>query len=158
MKPGYLLLDVDGCLAPFSELSGYTYDDNTGVYYSESNAKWLNQMRDRITLVWATAWEHEANEVISPLHDLHHLPTIEFDNGLQRVLCSDGWMDWKLPSIINWVGGAPFCWIDDEISKEAFFWAEVRNKYHPTLFVQTDPLYGFRPEHMTQIEEWVDSL
>ena len=77
--------------------------------------------------MWATGWEHHANEVLAPVFGLPPLPYICFD---EEAAPHEGW---KLPSIRRYVGNHPFVWIDDDTSAEAHRWAERRSA--PTLLL-----------------------
>lgn len=56
-------------------------------------------------LVWATTWEHLANEYIGPALGLPKLPVIEW--GFKSF-------HWKYDAVLEYTNGAPFVWFDDQ--------------------------------------------
>ena len=76
-----LLLDVDGVLNPYA-------------------APWLAELAARFRIVWATAWQAEANRLLAPLLALPELPVIRFP------VVADQPID-KLPAVIGFAGDEP---------------------------------------------------
>ena len=127
-----LLMDIDGVLCPLGDrgretlidagLSGQTY-----LRYSVHTPQRLQRLAKVFRLVWATSWEHEANEVLAPALGLAPLPVIVFDDEAQVG------ESWKLPAIKAYVGDRPFAYIDDDIGRDAEAWAATRRA--PTLLL-----------------------
>lgn len=177
-----LMLDVDGVLAPFGTdewcPDGY-YERRFGgmsVYLSDHNATRLARLRQYVDLMWATAWEDQANELLLPSLSLEApLPCIYFDHRienrgegpevqgasrrLKETIFDPGVRTWKLPWIRQWAEmnpTRPFIWVDDEIDKDAFSWADEREI--PTLMLRANPCVGFTDAHADLIEQWAKDL
>ena len=77
-----LLLDVDGVLFPFRNASpppGYLLVESaeSTVWIKASHGEALRNLSSLFELVWATTWEHKANQIIGPALGLDQLPVIE---------------------------------------------------------------------------------
>lgn len=159
MKP-YLLVDVDGVLAPVvfgpappgfemhtvRALTGTDHD----VWLNPEHGAWLRMLAELYELVWATGWEHEAHRLLGPLLGLPEMPVIEFTN--RPVF---GVPLWKLPDVIEFVGDAPAAWIDDDIDVVVEQWAAEREA--ATLLIRTDREVGFMRDHVAQLVEFAES-
>ncbi len=160
MEKPLLLLDVDGVLCPFgcsTPPEGYSRNPgNPWVWYSAENGRRLRELEDRFDIVWATMWEHDANDVIAPLHGLGQYPVIMF---------STRPMDWgdagdlefntyKLPSVMEFIGDRPFAWVDDHLWEDAFYWAEQRDKEIPSLLIRPQPYEGITEDTFEQLTEF----
>lgn len=144
VKP-LLLIDVDGVLFPTGGTipPGFEYHE-TDHYYAVLNpthGEWLSELADHFEMVWATTWEHQANQVIAPLLGIKPLPVIEFSMGKGETR--------KLPSVIEFVERRPAAWLDDELFLDAFSWAETRPE--PTLLVSPKPSVGVTRTHVDQL-------
>jgi hypothetical protein len=137
-----LLLDVDGVLNPYAapgQPDGFEQHlllDEL-VWLAPQHGAWLRPLLDRFELVWATGWEHNANQLIAPILGLPALPVIEFPRE------ADGRF-FKLPTIARFAAGRPLVWIDDELTDEAHAWAAARAL--PTRLVDADPAIGLTEE------------
>jgi hypothetical protein len=109
-----LFLDVDGPLIPFGLPPGQypTYpgprDDGASPLLDRlSPAHGPRLLALPYELVWATAWEDEANELVAPRLGLPQLPVVTFppdDEQDERIgLC------YKTRTLIDWAAGRPFC-------------------------------------------------
>lgn len=131
-KP-WLLLDVDGVVIPFGRIDALslTYPmlgtDSEYVRHDPNLPEWLTRLRERFEIVWATAWEDQANAVLVEILGLPPLPVIRFDDDVEPGL------DYKLPAIQRFVGDRPCAWVDDAIGFDAHAWAAERRA--PTLFL-----------------------
>jgi hypothetical protein len=97
-----------------------------------------------LELVWATTWEHRANEWIRPRIGLdRELPVIEFGSG--AVV--------KRPAVQRWAGDRPLAWFDDSFTVLDVEWADARGV--PTLLVPIRPEVGLRESDLPQVAEWV---
>lgn len=91
--------------------------------------------------MWATTWEHSANEAMSPVLGLGQLPVIEFDRGSGDT--------WKLPSVQEFVSDHAMAWVDDGLYIDAFTWAREREE--PTLLIRTSSSVGMTADHFDQL-------
>ena len=145
-KPPYLLVDVDGVLAPFvfgaappgfdlhtvRASNGRDYD----VWLNPDHGRWLRTLEEHFELVWATGWEHEAPRLLGPLLGLSDMPVIEFTH--RPVF---GIPLWKLPDVAEW--------IDDDIDVAVESWASRRTP--PTLLIRTDRTIGLTRRHVVEL-------
>jgi hypothetical protein len=127
------------------------------ILVSPANITRLRALAQAFELAWATSWEHHANSVIAPLHEIGALPVIEWDTDALGgdVLPEDqpdgwtGYHDWKLPWIERYAGDRPFAWVDDEVSDAGIKWAERRSI--PSLFVRPSSNNGLSDDHVVRL-------
>ncbi len=145
-----LLLDIDGVLSPFGGGPPPGFKRETvgsyEVIWSPQHRDWLLQLSQSFQLVWATTWEHSANEAMSPILQLGQLSVIEFDRGTGDT--------WKLPSVQEFVGNRPAAWIDDDLYLDAHEWARQRDA--PTLLIRTSSSVGLTKAHVDQLQTFAD--
>ncbi|RSM76755.1 hypothetical protein DMH04_36140 [Kibdelosporangium aridum] len=161
MSRGLLLLDVDGPLNPFAAKPhrrppGYeTFRKQTRM--RRSLRVWLNPRHGLLlralaeetglTLVWATSWQHEANDYIGPVIGLPPLPVIEFT--VRR--------DWKWPAVTEYAAGRPLAWFDDQFDRGRQNFETERGDT-PTLLCHVDPASGLRDRHFEAVRAWAKRL
>lgn len=152
MRP-QLLLDVDGVLNPTGGgvLRGFerTMINGYELRWSPQHRLWFEELASLFDLVWATTWEHHANQALSPLLGLPQLPVIEFD----RPSDAD---TKKLPAVQLWVGDRPFAWVDDHLYPDAFEWAVER--ISPALLIRPASSIGMTEAHVDELRSFADSL
>jgi hypothetical protein len=131
-------LDVDGVLNPSSDQPGFELFEVTvmegslpdspfvnplvvpgtvlSVRLSKVHAEWITSLREVAEVVWATTWEHAANELLAPLLGIEPLGVIEhstvpptFSQWRNGEVAS-----WKFESIDAHVGDRPLVWVDDQ--------------------------------------------
>ncbi|MFD8571065.1 hypothetical protein [Streptomyces sp. NPDC059639] len=155
--PPLLFLDIDGPLIPFgSPASGASPAPDAGPGHPL-----LGRLDPTIgprllalgcTLVWATTWEHEANEVVAPRIGLPPLPVIEWPAspavGVPRGL------HWKTPALVAWAAGRPFVWVDDEIGAMDREWVAAQHP-GPALLHRVDPATGLAYDDFTALADWL---
>jgi hypothetical protein len=151
-----LLVDVDGVLNPWLAEDcpdGYhEYDFFPGerVLLSPGHGELLTSLASSYELVWATAWEHRANQLICPVLAMPELPVIEFPLGGRDLMFR------KLPSVIDAVGDRPCAWIDDAHQPDHYAWAQERGA--PTLLIDIDPAEGLTREVIAILADWAAGL
>lgn len=105
-------------------------------------------------LVWATAWMHDANQVIAPLLRLPPLPVAD----LPEAPLEDpvGTLHWKTAALVAAAGGRRFVWVDDEISDIDRAWVEEHHE-GAALLHRVDPRSGLTDVDLAQIGNWLSS-
>jgi hypothetical protein len=160
--PPLLFLDVDGPLIPFGSPS---VPSSTAAAGSPTGPDRGNPLLERLDpglgprllaldcqLIWATTWMEEANEVVSPLVGLPRLPVVEWPapgadqgpNGLH----------WKTGPLVEWAGGRPFIWVDDEIGTMDHLWVDASHP-GPSLLHRVDPAAGLVDADFRALAAWL---
>ncbi|MFQ5968727.1 MAG: hypothetical protein ACE5MI_14175 [Acidimicrobiia bacterium] len=156
-KP-YLLIDVDGVLAPFgpgvkpSGFSRYTVagEGEHRVWLNRAHGAWLSALHQRYELVWATGWGRQAAQLIAPILELPPMAVIEFSRSPALGAA------WKLPDVVAFVGDTPTAWIDDDLDALAGQWAAHRSS--PTLLIKPDRAVGLTRHHIKQLIDFSHTL
>src|SRR5579859_7214416 len=102
-----LFLDVDGVVLPIgADL------DELGVDLGRQLAALPAE------LVWATAWEHDANDELAPRLGLPALPVVEWPDASDERDAQDAYfgLHWKTRALVEWAAGRDFAWADDEVT------------------------------------------
>ncbi len=153
MVAPYLLLDVGGVLSPYglTPPSDFSEREIGGIWvvWTDSHAGRIERLAESFELVWATTWEHYANQALCPALGINPLPYIRFVRGQTETR--------KLDSVREFVGDRPAAWIDDDLYDDAHSWARLRNETTPTLLVQTTPSIGFTDEHVDELLAFASS-
>lgn len=158
-----LFLDVDGPLIPFGG-TPEQYPEGYPTYApAEAGA---NPLLARVNpalgprllalpcdLVWATTWESEANESLSPLLGLPDLPVVTWPPEPSYEDVPRG-LHWKTRPLLDWSGGRPFAWLDDEITDADRAWALA---HHParSLLLRVDHRHGITDADFAALEAWL---
>jgi hypothetical protein len=151
-----LLVDVDGVLNPWLAkgcppgFGEYDLIPGERVLLSPGHGELLLSLEGAYELVWATAWEHRANQLISPVLALPELPVIEFPLEGRDLYFR------KLPAVIEAVGNRPCAWIDDEHQLDHYSWADRRGV--PTLIVDINPARGLTSDIVARLAQWAEDL
>ncbi|WND33985.1 hypothetical protein RI578_06610 [Streptomyces sp. BB1-1-1] len=174
-----LLLDVDGPLNPFAapphrRPAGYgthrlkpdtwiAQHDRLPEHRVKPLRVWLNPAHGPalqalpFDLVWATTWEHDANEWIGwriGLPRTEDLPVIEF--GDQFVSRPDGTYvkTWR---VVEYSAGRPFAWVDDQITAVDQAYVD-RHHDGPALLHWVDPAKGLTDDDFAALTAWAARL
>jgi hypothetical protein len=147
-----LLIDVDGVICPYGDELGdpdaaglaLTTIGYSRVWLSHRVGACLLRLQSMFQLVWCTAWEDMAAEVLAPHLGMPPMPVIHFD----APTASDG--HWKWPAIEAFVADRPFAWIDDEIASDDF--ARAARRTVPTMLVRVEGARGLDEKHVNQLE------
>jgi len=151
-----LFLDVDGVLNPYGAENysdHYTaYDLFPGeepVHVSWTHTDLIHRLATAFEIVWATAWNEEANTVLAPLLGIAPLPVaimpkIPFEPR-DKVL-----------AVSAYAQDRPAVWIDDLHTPEGRAWAAARTA--PTLLISVTASTGLNADHAEEALGWVGNL
>lgn len=155
-----LYVDIDGVLNPQSPRHPHHFAEHmvgaATVKVSSQHGDWLRELADHYELVWATLWEHNANEHMSPLLSLPELPVVEFSRyrrqkGDPRFRAAQLFEMRKWAAILRHADGRPFAWIDDviptRIKRQAWSCRGI-------LLVAVDPREGLTRRHVDKLLAW----
>ncbi|QYC38237.1 hypothetical protein Nocox_03035 [Nonomuraea coxensis DSM 45129] len=161
MRP-LLLLDVDGVLNPIGRphpgyrryrcvVEGETYV----VHLDPGHGRRLLDLAEGTgaELVWATTWEHHANEWIAPRIGLPSLPVVTVNTGTAPV--SERGEMFKTPAVAAYAGRRPFVWFDDQVWAEDEEYLRVHQGVGDFLLVQVAPKGGLTSDHLGMAREWL---
>jgi hypothetical protein len=160
-----ILLDVDGPLNPYDANPnrrplGYTTIRVRPSMWSghQPLRVWLNPGHGALLielaqefdaeLVWATTWEHDANEFIGPVIGLPELPVIEF--GFKGT-------NWKFDAVLEFAGERALVWLDDDFAhyrSEGDRFIRARGDA-PTRLHTVDPRIGLTALDLSQVRRWL---
>ncbi|TJZ57492.1 hypothetical protein FCH28_05305 [Streptomyces piniterrae] len=158
-----LFLDVDGTLLPYGGANLPSTLEQWGQWQHVSNpqlAKLVPAHGSRLLampcdLMWATAWMHDANEVIAPLLRLPRLPVVDLPDAPEED--ETGVLHWKTRTLVETAAGRPFAWVDDEISDLDRAWVEAQ---HPgqALLHRVDSATGLTDTDLALLDAWVQNV
>ncbi|MFF3015121.1 hypothetical protein [Streptomyces sp. NPDC057939] len=171
-----LLLDVDGPLnpfrSPFASLRGYTSHrmrPDVWLSYRDPESRAARRgARVRLhpshgaqllglpfEIVWATAWTHQANTMISPHIGLPtDLRVVEWPELFARD--PEG-LSWKTRALTEWAAGRPFAWVDDMITPRDRAWVAAHHPA-PALLLKVLPRHGLRSRDFTALTRWAGGI
>lgn len=196
-----LLLDVDGPLNPFRQLTkkGFLepkvrgggrrfewkrhvlfppgWDSGLPVVLSEDHGREFAKLAPLFTMIWATTWNHAANEYIAPRIGLPQLPVLEFpSDGYER-----DWVrnqrhrgSWKTMHIARWLDDygwyrdeagvsqrLPWVFIDDEVNRFdnawlSYYWNEPSKQepVAPRKLHRVEPSWGLSAQDFKELRKW----
>jgi hypothetical protein len=164
-KPA-ILLDVDGPLNPYTARNGLPegftehlmrprgWEVGKPLKVRLRGSDGFRLMETGCEIIWATAWEDEANDWIGPHIGLPKLPHIDW---IDKNHWNIEKLHWKTKRIVQWMAenrpGIPFIWIDDEVTRRDRDWIE---EFCPegSGILLISPKYGLEEGHFERIEEW----
>lgn len=155
-----IYLDVDGVLNPCKGKNPLKHWKDYRKYQTnpETTLKiWLSKelgeqlKRLPAELVWATTWEHYANEWISPILGLPELRVLPFLPDRKDVIKNSG----KRTVVSSDSKDNAIVWIDDCLGPDDFAWINDRSLSYPTLGVKPKPSVGLTKTHLNQIEQFL---
>ncbi|WP_027346760.1 HAD domain-containing protein [Hamadaea tsunoensis] len=161
-----LFLDVDGTLLPLGGVTSPRTEEGWAAWQEDDNPLLVRLTPGHgprlaalgCEMMWATAWMHDANEVIAPRLGLPRLPVVELgelppvDAG--AIAEDDPDLGWKTRALVEVAAGRAFVWIDDEISHtDRAYIAEHHSG--PALVHRVDTKHGITEADLVAVETWV---
>jgi hypothetical protein len=157
-KRPLLFLDVDGPLLPFGGAQPLdAWDAGPDAYLSRlDRSVGLRLAALPCDLVWATAWEDEANIEIAPRIGLPQLPVVNWPASSDERERMDEWLGlhWKTRTLVEWAAGRPFIWVDDEITRADQDWVSANHPSRAFLH-HVESSRGLDDKDFTSLEEWL---
>jgi hypothetical protein len=162
-----LFLDVDGPLNPYAAKperrpAGYTTLRVPREREPGTTLRvWLNPEHGRALLdleyelCWATAWEGRANRWVGPTINLPELPYVDF--GAVRLQERPDGVHWKTAVVVEYAGGRPFAWVDDELGDLDHAYVAAHHP-GPALLHHVNPRIGLLDEDFTVLADFANSL
>jgi hypothetical protein len=149
-----LFLDVDGTLLPFAPRGRTARPRGNPLLDRLDPADGARLRSLGCSLVWATTWMHEANEVLSPRLGLPSLPLVDWSDDEEQPPLE---VHWKTPSLVRWAAGRPFAWLDDEIFDADRRWIAA---HHPAraLAHRVDPRSGLIAADFAAVQRWLAAI
>jgi hypothetical protein len=149
-------VDVDGVISlfgfdgPINQAGGrMQLIDGMAHCISQEAGPQLRRLGEVYELIWATGWEHRANDHLPLILGLPgDLPVLSFD-GRARF----GSAHWKLDALSEYGFNRPLAWIDDSFDASCHEWAAQREA--PTLLCPTDSDIGLTDAHTEALLAWV---
>lgn len=168
--PPLLFLDVDGPLIPFGgppgrfphgypefrHAPGLPGADTHPLLSRLDPAHGARLAALPCTLVWATTWEDDANEVVAPRLGLPPLPVVHWPEPSAEDERDDArhGLHQKTRTLVAWAAARPFAWVDDEPTAADRAWVADRHPA-PALLHRVDPRTGLTAADMTVLRAWL---
>jgi hypothetical protein len=155
-----LALDIDGTISlfgfeqsDFGDLPGrFHLIDGVAHCIPEQAGSRVLRLAERFEVVWATGWEHRANDVLPTILGLpEDLPVLTFGGRAEF-----GTAHWKLEALDEYARDRPLAWVDDSLDKSCQRWAAGRGA--PTLLVPCLPERGLEDAHVETLLDWADEV
>lgn len=153
-----LFLDVDGPLLPFG---GGPLFEPQPVGPDTHLARLDPALGPRLAalpceLVWATAWEDDANSEIAPRIGLPQLLVVNWPASTDEREREDEWLGvhWKTRHLVEWAAARPFVWVDDEITDADQAWV-LANHPSPALLHRVDSSLGLADDDFAALDHWL---
>jgi hypothetical protein len=146
-----LFLDVDGTLLPFAPRVRSAPDRDNPLLARLDPADGTRLRALGCSLVWATTWMNDANEVVSPRLGLPWLPVLDWSDADEDPPTG---VHWKTPALVRWAAGRPFAWLDDEIFDADRRWIAEHHPA-PALARRVDPRSGLTEADFDEVRRWL---
>jgi hypothetical protein len=153
-----LFLDVDGTLLPFGQdLQRKPGDAALDSHLVRLNpAVGLRLAALPCKLVWASAWEDEANAEVAPRIGLPGLPVVTWPEPSAEGEREDQWfgLHWKTRALVEWATGRSFAWVDDEITDADREWVSDHHRGR-ALLQHVDSSRGLTDADFAALDAWL---
>ena len=153
-----LFLDVDGPVLPFGAGPvGMPWDDAIDARLARLNHSLGRRLAALpCRLVWATAWEEDANVEIAPRIGLPELPVVFWPESSDEREREDTWfgLHWKTRALASWAAGRSFVWVDDEVTDADREWVSEHHAGRALLH-RVDSSRGLSDEDFIALDEWL---
>lgn len=155
-----LFLDVDGPLIPFGgppeDYPAYQESEASPVLSRVNPAHGPRLLGLGGELVWATAWEDDANTYVGPILGLPELEVVHWPEPtlLEAVYDEEHGLHWKTRAIVQWAEGRPFAWIDDELTEADQDWV-AENYPEEALLHRVDSARGLDGPDYLSVSRWI---
>jgi hypothetical protein len=148
MTAPLLFLDVDGVVLPFG-----AEPEDLGPELGRRLAELPGE------LVWATAWEHGANEALAPRLGLPALPVVEWRVPTAEEDALDVFfgLHWKTQQIVEWAAGRDFAWADDECTTADWDWISAHHAGR-ALVHRVGSLAGLTGRDFAVLGQWLRAV
>ncbi|MDT0341210.1 HAD domain-containing protein [Streptomyces litchfieldiae] len=164
-RTGYplLFLDVDGTLLPYgggrlppavAEWADWQHMSNPQLAKLDP-AHGPRLLALPCALMWATAWMHDANEVIAPLLGLPELPVCDLPEAPEEDPA--GALHWKTRALVETAAGRPFIWVDDEITDLDRAWVSAHHR-GPALLHRVESHLGLIEADFALLDDWLRTM
>jgi len=138
-----------------------TWDDDgmsTGRHmFSGVGAAWVRSLLDRdVEVVWATTWQHYANEYFAPMLGIPPLPVAVRGDDEREW----GPAEWKSVQLADGFAGRPLLWVDDMPPIRAGYQLDELRKPRDRALTRLqwirDPTVGLSSTDVTEMNEWLE--
>lgn len=156
-----LFLDVDGPLIPFGGNRQREAEDPAPDAHLArlKRSVGLRLATLPCDLVWATAWEDQANVEVAPRIGLPQLPVVNWPASSDEREHVDEWfgLHWKTQTLVDWAAGRAFAWVDDEISGADQDWV---SENHPgqALLHRVKSSRGLTDKDFATLDKWLRAV
>jgi hypothetical protein len=146
-----LFLDVDGTLLPFAPLVRTSPPSGNPLLDRLDPADGSRLRALGCSLVWATTWMNDANQVLTPRLGLPCLPCLDWSDDEEDLPTG---VHRKTPTLVRWAAGRPFAWLDDEIFDGDRRWIAAHHPA-PALAHRVDPRSGLTEADFDVVRRWL---
>lgn len=155
-----LFLDVDGPVLPFAAVPTVELSDDVTDSYLARLDRSLGPRLLALPcrLIWATAWEQDANIEIAPRIGLGELPVVCWPDPTDEDAPEDSWfgLHWKTRTLVDWAAGRDFAWVDDEITQPDRQWVAEHHAGRALLH-RVESTRGLTDDDFRALDEWLKS-
>lgn len=152
-----IIIDIDGVLSPVTAGKQklpegyllYTHEEAKAYLNVPQVKTWLENLIINHNVVWGSFRQEQSNHVLNMLglaqYSLPYIPIDTNDVGLGT---------WKIKSIKKWLAEnipaeETVIWVEDELEKDAYLWAEQRKNM---FLIKPELHIGLLPEHLNEID------